>query len=310
MVDGQPEGDDDPRQARRALHAARSRRRAEEARTLAGRRRNGDAAEIRRRPAREQCLIRLKLRCNPTRTIFRCDGGHAARSRRIRACCRTPMITSRLGPWIRHDARAPLHPRRPARRRRRPCDRRHRREYLRPARCARPDFAEQARRAGRRPRLLRQSRRSREAGRRRRESDDDRRCRQRATTARSSSRCRSSRPAIRWSASSSNSAAATSSSATSAQKTAALGSGFIISADGYVVTNNHVDRQSERRAGHARRWPHARRDGRRHRQEDRPRAAQDQGQGCLSVRRVRLRRRRASAIGSSRSAIRSASAAR
>ena len=57
--------------------------------------------------------------------------------------------------------------------------------------------------------------------------------------------------------------------------TMAQGSGFFISADGYVVTNNHVVDHADRSDGHHRRRQDARRQGDRHRPEDRPRAAQD-----------------------------------
>ncbi len=56
------------------------------------------------------------------------------------------------------------------------------------------------------------------------------------------------------------------------------GSGFFISADGYLVTNNHVvDEGAEVQVADGRR-PHARRQGRRHRSEDRPRAAEGRRQ--------------------------------
>ena len=77
----------------------------------------------------------------------------------------------------------------------------------------------------------------------------------------------------------------------------AQGSGFFISSDGYIVTNNHV-------VEHAKDVTITTADGKtvpaqrhRHRSEDRPRAPQGQGRLGLSLRLASRRRRRASATG-------------
>ena len=88
----------------------------------------------------------------------------------------------------------------------------------------------------------------------------------------------------------------------------AQGSGFFISADGYAVTNNHVVDKADERRGHDRRRQDLHRQGDRHRSAHRSRADQGRRQQ-LPLRQACRQRRRASATGCSRSAIRSASAA-
>ena len=100
-------------------------------------------------------------------------------------------------------------------------------------------------RRARRPRLLRRCRRSRE-GRRRLGQGQDFRGRQRRPV-RMRRICPNSRPAARWTASSSSSVRDRTATATCPACSRiiphlqmAQGSGFFISADGYIVTNNHV----------------------------------------------------------------------
>ena len=68
----------------------------------------------------------------------------------------------------------------------------------------------------------------------------------------------------------------------------ALGSGFIISSDGYVVTNNHVVENATDVTVTMDDGKTAPANGRRDRSQDRPRPAQDQGRRQLSLCRVFL----------------------
>ena len=88
------------------------------------------------------------------------------------------------------------------------------------------------------------------------------------------------------------------------------GSGFFVSADGYRRHQQPRRRQGRQRRGRPGGRPHLGRQGRRHRPEDGSRRPEDHGRGRLPVRQVRRPRRLASATGWSRSATRSASAAR
>ena len=130
-------------------------------------------------------------------------------------------------------------------------------------------------------------------------------------------RTRRSRPARRWSASSAASARRTARTASDRQRgprgrnfAMGQGSGFFISADGYAVTNNHVVDKADDGRGHDRRRQDLHRQGDRHRSAHRSRADQGRRPQRLPVRQARRASRRASATGCSRSAIRSASAAR